>query len=160
MATFLQPTVSGTLAPHIRRRYGGSPFRAEGDLLALAFDADEMLWSVEEPGTLRCWDFNEGRQISWFPLEEAATLWTFSPGANLLAAGSDELSIWEVSTGEIQASWPQKSWVTAMAFRFDRAILATGHDDGIVRIWDWESQELVKQLRRPGESISALRFLQ
>jgi WD40 repeat protein len=153
-----QPPLLGEPAAAIQRVFGANPFLLDGDLLALAFAADGALWSVEEPGVLRCWDTAEQRQLSWRPLEELATLWCFGPGCRLLAAGSDDLSVWDSETGDVKAAWGPHSWATALAFHPDGRTLASGHDDGVVRLWDWQSQRLVRELSRRGPAVSAVAF--
>jgi WD40 repeat protein len=144
------------------RVFGGHPFRTDGDLLALAFTADGALWSVEDPGLVRHWDPNTRQQLAFHALNEAATIWSFSPGARQVAAASDEVSVWEVSTGQLQATWSQPSWVTAVAFppAFSGPgdWLATGHDDGNVRLWDMATEEVVRQFPGRSKPISALAF--
>ena len=98
-------------------------------LVTLANASDGTLWSVEEPGVLRHWD-NAGGLLSHDHLTELETLWTFGPKAELLAAGSDELAIWDVATRQQIATLEQPSWVTAIAFHPTRRLIATGHDDG------------------------------
>jgi WD40 repeat protein len=154
--------------------FGARPFHTDGDLLALAFAPNGDLWSVEDPGVLRRWHVAGQQQLDWFPLEEVATLWCFSPDARLVAAASDELTVWDVPTGDLRETWshPASSWITAIAFRPpERAlppsggrgrlvshVLAAGDDDGIVRLWDWANQE--ELLRIPGhkKAVSALAF--
>ena len=156
MATTTPPVAeSSSLQPRI---FGARPFHTDGDLLALAFAPDGGLWSVEEPGVLRRWDVATRQQLDWHGLEEFATLWGFSPDGALVAAGSDELSVWEAASGALRASWPQPSWVTAVAFQPGGGLLATGHDDGAVRLWDLARQEVVRELKGHGRSVSALAF--
>jgi WD40 repeat protein len=140
------------------RIFGARPFHTDGDLLALGFVRDGTLWSVEEPGVLRHWDVASRQQLDWHPLEELATLWAFSSGAALVAAASDELSVWETASGELLASWPQSSWVTAVAFRPQGDLLATGHDDNVVRIWDLHGMEVLRELQGRDRAVSALAF--
>src|SRR5262249_55416758 len=75
--------------------FGGRPFHTDGDLLTLAFAADGTLWSLEEPSVLRHWDLATGQQLGWRQLDDEATVWKFSPGADLLAGGRDVLGLWE-----------------------------------------------------------------
>ncbi|HZY87625.1 MAG TPA: WD40 repeat domain-containing protein [Gemmataceae bacterium] len=151
------PPVADSSSPQART-FGARPFHTDGDLLALGFASDGGLWSVEEPGVLRRWDVGTRQQLDWHGLEELATLWGFSPDAALVAAGSDELSVWESATGALRASWPQPSWVTAVAFQPGGGLLATGHDDGVVRLWDVARQEVVRELKGHGRPVSALAF--
>jgi WD40 repeat protein len=153
-------------SPFRPRVFGANPFHTDGELLALRFAPDGSLWSVEEPGVLRHWDLASRQQTGWHELGEPSALWCFSGTANFVAAGSDELSIWETATGELRSCWPQPSWVTALAFQPGGLLLASGHDDGVVRLWHHASRRLAFELRGPiapsgsvgGAAISALAF--
>jgi WD40 repeat protein len=147
-------------APAVSRVFGARPFHTDGDLLALAFDPDGDLWSVEEPGVLRHWNVAQQRQLDWIPLEELATLWCFSPDARLVAAASDELTVWDVEGGDLRETWshPAASWITALSFRKEGYVLAAGDDDGVVRLWDWANQEELARLPAHKRAVSALAF--
>jgi WD40 repeat protein len=158
MTSTAHPPLLGASLPCVRRTFTARPFQTDGDLLALAFAADETLWSVEDPGVLRHWDVMEQRQLGWHHLEELATLFCFSDGAKLLASGSNDICVWDTASGEIEATWSQSSWVTALAFHPDGRKLASGHDDGSVCLWDWESQELLHERKGHRLPVSALAF--
>jgi WD40 repeat protein len=158
-AATVRPGAAAVCRPRV---YGAVPFRTDGDLLGLAFAADGTLWSVEDPGLLRHWDVAGRRQIAYTALDEPATLWSFSPGARLVAAGSDDVSVWEVAAGRLRACWAQPSWVTAIVFPPELSgpgeWLAIGHDDAAVRLWDLATERVVREFRGPGQAISALAF--
>jgi WD40 repeat protein len=156
MTSATEPLPAG--APSRPRVFGARPFHTDGDLLALGFAPDGSLWSVEEPGVLRHWDVAGRRQVGFHPLDELATLWAFSGDTRLVAAGSDELSVWETATGKVRASWPQPSWVTAIAFPPAGDLLATGHDDAVVRLWCMASDRMVQEFRGHAMAVSALAF--
>jgi WD40 repeat protein len=145
-------------ASAILRVYGAHPFHTDGDLLALAFAPGGTLWSVEDAGVLRHWDLAAQQQIDWHHLEELATLWSFGPGARLVAAGSEELTVWDVASGELLRTWPQPDWVTAIAFHPSRDLLATGHDDRVVRLWDLKKHKAVREFRVHKAAVSAVAF--
>lgn len=136
-------------SPFRPRVFGARPFHTDGELLALRFAADGSLWSIEEPGLLRHWDLKTQQQIAWHELGDPAAVWCFSGSAHYLAAGSGELCLWETADGELSACWPQPSWVTALAFQSNGLLLASGHDDGGVRLWDYSSGRLAFELRPP-----------
>src|SRR5262249_1658296 len=100
----------------------------------------------------------EQRMLDWHLLSELETLWTFSGDASLLASGSDDLSLWDAPHGRLMAVLEQPSWVTAMAFSPDSDLLATGHDDGVVRLWHVETRRLVRELPAHDHPVSALAF--
>src|SRR5262245_22727668 len=80
--------------------FGGRPFQTDGELLALAFNHNGRLWTLEEPGVLRSWDLDAERQLSWRHLDVAALLWAFGRDGTLLAGASDELTLWDVESGD------------------------------------------------------------
>src|SRR5215475_2624826 len=86
--------------PAVQRVFDDRPFRADGDLLALTFADDGTLWTVEDHGLLRRWDLAGQRQIDWHLLSDLENLWYFSPDGRTLASASDELSLWDVATGQ------------------------------------------------------------
>src|SRR5579884_915445 len=151
-----QPTPRGRRFSQVLRVFGDRHFHTDGELLAIAFGAAGTLWSVEEPGVLRQWDTTAGQQLGWALLSELATAWRFSDDARLVVAGGDQITIWDVASAQLLAQLPQPSWVTSMAFAPDNHFLATGHDDGLVRIWDPGSHELVRTHAGHDGAISAL----
>jgi WD40 repeat protein len=76
----------------------------------------------------------------------------------LAAAGSDELSLWDVATGESFATWPSPSWLTAVAIPRAGTLLATGHDDALIRLWDTSDGEVVRAFAGHSRPVSALAF--
>ena len=64
--------------------FGEPQFHSDGELLQLAFAADGALWTVEDPGILRSWDAQTGRQREWHALSDLETLWAFSHDARVL----------------------------------------------------------------------------
>jgi WD40 repeat protein len=141
----------------IARTYGQPHWHSDGDLLAMAYADDGTLWSVDEPGTLRQWD-KSGRLLNRRFLSDIETLWVFGPQARLLASASDDLHVWDVAKGTDVAIIGQPSWVTAVAFHPTKRQVATGHDDGSVRIWGLDDAKLMHQLSHGEESISALAY--
>lgn len=158
MSTALPPNPLGTSAELVRRFYGSSPFRTDGDLITGAFTPDGLFWSLEEPGTIRLWDLAEAKQLEWHPLEELATAWAFNGNGSQLAGASSELTVWDTASGEVLQEWPQRSWVTALAFCPAGRLLATGHDTGVVRVWEWQEQKLLFELVGHPLPVSALAF--
>jgi WD40 repeat protein len=68
------------------------------------------------------------------------------------------LSLWEIATGKVLDTIPQPSWVTALVFGPGGKSLATGHDDGIVRVWDVANTGLCWEFPGPKRPISAVAF--
>ncbi|HYT91211.1 MAG TPA: WD40 repeat domain-containing protein, partial [Gemmataceae bacterium] len=111
--------------------------------------------SIEEPGVVRHWN-SSGQELSWHSPSDLEDLWCISNDARVLASASNDLSVWDASSGNLLTALPQAVWVTALAFAPDPAFLATGHDDGIVRYWDASTHQLVHEFRQHKRPISAL----
>ncbi len=146
------------LPPRVRQAFGDPRFRLEGTLLALHLAQDGQAWSVEEPGILRHWLLEPGRELSRVGLSDFEILWTFSPKQNYLASAGNEVSIWDYNRGELITSFRLGSWVNAMTFSPDGRWLATGHDDGEVRLWDVVRNECTRSWQANDVAVSALRF--
>jgi WD40 repeat protein len=164
MSSTTVPSASGAPAfpadasSPLYRVFDDRPFRGDSDVLTLAFAADGSLWSVEEPGVLRHWEIAGGRQLAWHFLSELEMLWVFSPDARWLASASDELSLWDAPSGKLLAVLPQPTWVTALAFSGASPLVATGNDDGVVRVWDRTTRQLVCECGGHTGAISAVAF--
>lgn len=155
MTTTAFPPLCPTEPP---RAFGAPALHTDNDLLALGIAADGTLWSVEESGLLRQWSLNTRRQVNQWPLDEEATVWAFNWAGRLLASGSSEVDVWEISSGEQLVGWRADSWVTALAFQPFVPVLATGHDDGVVRVWDWADRKLLHQFPGHANAVSAVAF--
>jgi WD40 repeat protein len=137
----------------------GEPrLHTDGEVALLAFAPDGGLLSVEEPGVLRRWNPSTGLPRDWHALSDLETIWAFSRDTRVLASASDDLTIWDTSSGMVLTALPQESWVTAVAFAADAGFVATGHDDGTIRYWDAAGHHLVfaAPFKLHRRSISAL----
>lgn len=145
-----------SLGSAVMRVYGDFRFHTDGDILALAFLPDGTLRSVEEPGLLRRWRADSGQLLDWHSLSDWETLWVFSPNGQLLASASDEVSLWNATTGDLLAVLPQPAWVTSLALGARAGVLVTGHDDGTVRLWHAGVGSAPLNLLGPQRPISAV----
>src|SRR5918911_5265833 len=99
-STPTDPAPDAGPSPLVARTYGEPRFHTEGDIAAVAFAADDTLWSVDEAGVLRHWAA-DGKLLSRAFLSDLETLWCFGPGAKALASGNDDLLVWEVESGQL-----------------------------------------------------------
>jgi WD40 repeat protein len=137
------------------RSFGEPHLLTDGDVLLLTFARDGSLWSLEEPGILRHWT-PAGKPLETHVLSDLETLWAFSADARVLVSGSDDLTLWDTSSGHILTALSQESWVTALAIAPDPAFLTTGHDDGSIRYWDFAGHANLRTTRHHEMPISAL----
>jgi WD40 repeat protein len=152
------PRPSGVLLSDAPIVFGDPQLHTDGDVVGLAFAKDGSLWSVEEPGVVRQWNALTGQLLSHQQLSDMETLWGFSDDGRLIAAAADDLAVWDAAAGHLLGAMPQPSWVTAMAFAGERGIVATGHDDGSVQIWDASAQMRLCQFSPHRRAISAVTF--
>src|SRR5216683_2267431 len=147
--------LSGSMPP-VLRVFGDLCFHTDGDLQVLAFGPEGHLWSIEDLGVLRKWNPSTGQQLRWTFLSDLETLWAISPDCRLIASAAADLTLWDMASGKILDTMQQPSWVTAIAFGPSDKLLATGHDDGIVRVWDTASGSLAGTLKGHTDRIQAL----
>src|SRR6201999_540636 len=76
---------------------------------------------------------------------------TFSPdGKQLLTAGDDTAILWDVATGnEVRAFYGHADRVNAAVFSPSGKEIATGSEDGTIRIWNVATGKEVRQM--PGQ---------
>jgi WD40 repeat protein len=138
--------------------FGDPELHTDGEILTLAFGKHGTLWSVEETGVVRQWCALSGRQLAHQQLSDLETQWAFSADASRVAAGSNELAIWDTFSGRLLAALPQTSWVTALSFAGEFTRVATGHDDGTVCLWDTNWQVLLRSLLPHEQTVSSVAF--
>ncbi len=138
--------------------YGAPHLHTDGDILALRFTSKGTLWSVEDPGVVRQWDVNTGQPVRYHTLSDLEMVWAFSSDAQVLASGGDDLSLWETQEGNVLGAVSQESWVTTLVFHPSDKFLATGHDEGTVRLWNVKNLQCLREYRFHQEPISALSF--
>ncbi len=143
--------------PLVARSFGEPRFHTDGDIAAVAFAADGTLFSIDETGVLRHWAA-DGRSLRRHFLSDLETLWAFAPGATALVSGNDDLLLWDTAEGQLLHRLRADAWVTAVAFSGDGRTLASGHDDGTVRIWDVASRQKVGQFQAHPQAVSAVAF--
>lgn len=116
--------------------YGEPKLRTDGEVLLVSFGKEGWLYSVEEGGVLRKWNPASGQQLDYHALSDMEMLWAFSANGRVLASASDDLAIWDATSGRLLTSIPQTDWLSALAFHPDPTYLATGHEDGSIGYWD------------------------
>ena len=105
---------------------------------------------VRRIGELRVFDTSTGELLLTLPQE--STVWTARfdrDGKRIVAAcGNDQLVFWDASTGKLLTTI-QSSIAYGVNFH-SNGLLASGHRDGVARLWDPETGQLIKEF--PGHA--------
>ena len=88
--------------------------------------------------TVRIWDAATGQELarqSGVPISAGLA---FSPDGRILAfAGASEIRLWDLAAQEVRKiPTPHLGPITSLAFSPDQKSLASGGDDGVVRLWE------------------------
>jgi WD40 repeat protein len=141
------------------KRVLGLAFSPDGSILASAsLDAAVRLWGIAAGDLLR---------VLTEPGHESLDV-TFSPDGSTLASASWEVVwLWSVSTcinkpeecaastGKLENS---RAWAWSVAFSPDGAILASGWQDDVARMWRVADGTLVRTLEGHGDLVSTVAF--
>jgi WD40 repeat protein len=144
-------------SPLVHRVFGEPRFHTESDIAAVRFAPDGTLYSIDESGILQHWS-PDGRMLARHYLSDLETLWCFNPTATVLASGNDDLLFWDVKSGTLLNRVGRASWVTAVGFAADGGLVASGHDDGKVRLWETAKHTLVAEIAAHPKPVSAVAF--
>jgi len=123
-------------------------YTSDGALLAVAFTSQEFTMN-----RLLIWDAVSLEFRRDYPLRVALDM-AFSPANSLFAVTPDRyaIQVWDmVANKQIHTLYTSFTGaVNCLAFSPDGEILATGHYDGIIRFWDIESGDLIREISTNG----------
>ena len=87
--------------------------------------------------------------------------WLFSRDSKFLASCNEKtkrVTIWDVAKGTESCSWDVKSVSRVSVFSPEGQIVATGHDDGSILLWDAATGQMKRALAGHSAPIRALKF--
>jgi WD40 repeat protein len=129
-----------------------SAFVNDAPVLSAAWSPDgKWIASSGEDGALKAWDASS-RQLSQSWRAGPATHLAWSPDSKTVAlGGGPRLQVWNVSANKLLHDFPRLQVPgVAAALAPGGKVLACGHEDGTVRLWDLASGQLRRTLDWPG----------
>jgi WD40 repeat protein len=129
-------------------------------IASLVFSPDGKLLAGCADGVIRLWDTELGREVHQFKSVGQSPGLAFSADGQLLAAASVDqksVTVWKVASGAEVHSW-RDSPMRAVAFQPRGDLLATGHVDGSITLWDLTQKEKKRTLMGHTGPVESLRF--
>lgn len=125
---------------------GSTAFSPDGKCLALALTNDLVIWNVEL-----------GKQSLMLPRSKRQLAW--SPEGRTLAAfgDTDGISLFELATGGLRRTW-EAADIRSMAFSADGKHLASGDENGVIRVFAMNRDQPVLDMVAASQPINVVRF--
>jgi WD40 repeat protein len=140
----------------------GTLYGHEGTVLDLVFSDDsKLLTSGAKDETVRLWDVSEGRLLATLTPSSGVIRSIACRGfdRNLYCGGEDGWSVWSAAGRTSSARlWNGGATVQAIAFDPTGEFVATGGNDGRVRIWDTKYRSTSLDSSLAGESLNGIAF--
>jgi WD40 repeat protein/serine/threonine protein kinase len=139
----------------------------QGHVSSVTCSSDgRFIVSGSDDRTVRIWDAHSGSLIGEKTLAGPIYTLACSPDSHLLAAGtvapgrsieSGAVTVWDLTSLRRLWTHPAHSnGVLTVAFTPDSRWVATGGNDGMVRVWNGSTGELLRVLDGVGDAVTAL----
>jgi WD40 repeat protein len=169
------PTVTITTPPHPNilsiapdnvtgLQIGWSVELDDGQIAALAFSPDSRVMAVSGQSTVYLIDrATEGDVLARYDFGGPAQRLTFSPDGGVLGAASGSAAnpivrLWDIASGSALESWNERfEEANTLAFSPDQVMVATGYEDGTVKLWNSSTRQVTVELSGP-EGVYDLGF--
>jgi WD40 repeat protein len=124
-----------------------------------AFDpAGRTLFTSSDDDTIRVWAVETGELLDTWTTTACNEL-RFGPHGSVLAGAHDDMArIWTPAGTVLHELTGHDSFVFTVAFDSTGAMLATGGEDGSVRLWHVATGELHALLREQGPRVNSVAF--
>ncbi|KAK2404289.1 COMPASS H3K4 histone methylase component WDR5B [Trifolium repens] len=141
----------------------GHPYHTEG-LTCLAINpASTIALTGSQDGSVHIVNISTGRVVSTLPSHSSSIECVgFAPsppnapsGSWAAIGGLDKMIIWDVEHSLVRSTCEHEYGVTCLIW-LGTSYVATGSNDGLVRIWDSRSGECVRTFRGHSENIQSL----
>lgn len=131
-------------------------FSPNGQLLAMAGEPKVVNSSpaVEFTPTLTVWNFETGKKLHTIATDHPDMIYSlaFSRDGKTLATGSTDVTLWDVATGKKLSTFSagQSTGVSnRIALSPDGKTIARGSNEGVIRIWDVGTKQLLHTFSNP-----------
>jgi WD40 repeat protein len=142
------------LVEGIRTRTQGDEVRRlvghQNSIVGMAFSPDgAKLATASWDRTVRVWDVNTGKQFLRLEHDDYVQSVAFSPDGKLIASIGKEVRLWESGTGKGRFCFRDPAWSSGalydVCFSPDGKRFLACPRDGVLRSWDTDTGELVRQ---------------
>lgn len=136
------------------------PVPSKDQVLALAFAPNSKQLAISfRNGGLHIFDPATGKDIQTVPKTGGLQALAFSTnGKHLAGANPERILLWDTQKWETAQHIDTEQPVTCLAFSPNGALLASGHFDAFIRLWDMTTGKQVRECEGHRSAIYALAF--
>ena len=128
-----------------------------GAVHSMSFSSDgKTLASGAYDNMVKLWNVELGTNIAIFPGGRSMSF--SSDGTTLASAWKDTVKLWDVTTQQVIATLSHTSFVHSVSFSSNGGILASGLEDGTIKLWNIETKESITTLEGHTDRVHSVSF--